>query len=278
MCASSAVKIRDYKKGDKISGRTIVDIVGRNNDFMVCTVSIYNGTGVHWISEDTYTFSDDQRTHLAAFNDRYDLVKKILPNDAGAVEALALALYNGLCSPDENPRVIFKGIDSQIAAVKEEASARTRVVYGISAVIAFVFLFAILLSYSLNIDPEKVLVQIPVTVLLLSAAFGSLGALSSVLLKLPKIEVSCYPGWFTAGFGGSTRIVFGSIFGMIALSAAYAGLILTSILDMPGGPLLIGFCGGFSERLAPELITMLEGGKTGRSEKKEGQPENTIVV
>jgi hypothetical protein len=226
---------------------------------MVYTVDRVQGVGVRWCSREAYTFSEQHRGHMAAFNGRYDVVKKVFPEDTGQVEALALDLFHGLCSPNQHPDSIFKAIDDRIAAAREEASSRTRAVYGVAAAVTAIVLFLILLWIaSLDIPAGGILGQVPPAALLVCAAFGTLGALASVLQKLRHVEVSYYPGFLTAAFGGCSRILLGSIFGVVAFLTAKAGLLLQSLLGVPGGDLLIGFGGGVSERLVPELLESIE--------------------
>ena len=182
MDPSKLKQLEAYQKGDELGGYKIYTIVGRNDDFMVCTIELQRGLGVHWRTRETHTLSEPQRGHLAAFNERYDLVKKVFPEDTGQVEALASALYQGLCPPAQEPGNIFKVIDTRISAAREEASSRTRAVYGVSAAVTAIVLFPILfLIASLDVSAGRLLGEVPLAALLVCAAFGTLGALASVL-------------------------------------------------------------------------------------------------
>jgi hypothetical protein len=252
-------QLEAYQKGDEFDGYTIFDIVGRNDKFMVYTVALERGIGVRWGCSDGYDFTEGQLRHVTAFNERYDMVKKVFLGENAQVEALALALFAGLCSPNQDSGDIFKAIDARIATAREEASSRTRAVYGGAAAVTAVVLFPLLLWIaSLNMAAGGLLGQVPPAALLVCAAFGILGALTSVLQKLRQVEVSHYPGFFTAAFGGCSRILLGSIFGVVAFLAAKAGLLLQSLLAVAGGDLLIGFGAGVSERLVPELLESIE--------------------
>lgn len=249
----------EYQIGDELDGARIATIVGQNDDFMVCTIEVPPGVGVHWRTREAYTFSEPQRGHLAAFGERFGLVKKVFPGDTGQVEALAFALYQGLRSPNQEPGSTFKAIDERIAAAREEASSRTRSVYGVAAAVTAIVLFPILLLLaSLGMSAGGLLGEVPPAALLVCAAFGALGALASVLQKLCQVEVSYYPGFLAAAFGGCSRILLGSIFGVVAFLAAKVGLLLQPVLGVPGGDLLIGFGAGVSERLAPELLERID--------------------
>jgi hypothetical protein len=248
-----------YQKGDDLGGHKISSIVGRNNTFMVCTIALPQGIGVYWLTHETYTFTERQRSYLAAFNERYDLVKKIFAGDAGQVEALASALYQGLCSQNQDPSSTFKAIDTRISAAREDATSRTRTVYGVAATVTTIVLSPMLFFIaSLEISSGRLLGDVTPAALLVCAGFGAIGALASALQKLRQVEVSYYPGFLTATFGGCSRIILGSIFGVAALLAARAGLFLQTLLVVPGGDLLIGFGAGVSERLVPELLKSIE--------------------
>ncbi len=257
-------EISELEVGDTISGHQIKTIVGRTDSFIVCTVDLPKGddVGVHWKSIDTFT--DEQRLQIAAFNNRYDDVKDTFQDDPNRVENLAFALYQGLCSPGNESGPFFGEIDKQLLAAKDVASTKTRTVYGVSAtVLTLIFVPAnILLALWVGPPEQTEIAGVPLTSILLAAAAGSTGSLASVLQKLRKLEVSHYPGRMTAGFGGCLRVVLGGIFGIVLFLGTTAGLLLSALNNIPGGILLVGFIGGVSERLVPEMISKLESSET----------------
>ena len=254
-------QLETYQKGDELVGGKISVIVGRNDDLMVCTIERPQvGVGVAWRTHEQYTLSEQQRDHLGAFHDRYYLVKKIFRgDDAMVVEQIAVALYRGLCLQNQDPGSIFTAIDATIAAAREEASSRTQAVYGMAAAVtAIVLLPTLFLTASLNMSAGQLLGEVPPAALLVCAAFGTLGALASVLQKLRQLEVPYYPGHFTAALGGCSRILLGSILAVVAFLAAKAGLLLQLVVGAPGGDLLIGILAGVSERLVPDFLESIE--------------------
>jgi hypothetical protein len=258
MSTVDAAALAAYKSGDELSGRKIRDIVGRNSELMVCTVDLASSgdVGVHWVSLDSVTLSVPQRNQIAAFNGRYDAVKKSFPGDPSEVEALALALYQGLCDPSEGS--VFAAIDAKLESAIEAASHKTRAIYGGAAVVGALIGLIVLGYLAVHTNDDVQFVRIPAVGLAFAAAVGSVGALASVLHKLRQIEVSHYPGFVTAAFGGCSRALLGAIFGGVLYVAASLGLALSALVDQPGGPLLLGFIGGISERMVPELVKQLE--------------------
>jgi hypothetical protein len=127
----------------------------------------------------------------------------------------------------------------------------------VTALVLFLVLLWIATSYT---SSGGILGEITPASLFVCAAFGALGALTSVLQKLHQVEVSYYPGFLTTVFGGCSRIFLGSIFGVVAFLAAKAGLLLSFLLGVPGGDLLIGLGGGVSERLVPEFLESIDSG------------------
>lgn len=254
--------IHDYQKGDDLGGGRISVIVGRCDDFFVCTIELFAGIGVRWLTDDAYRFSDEQLSFIGAFNDRYDLLKKHFVGEDFRIEALALCLYEGLSFPKRKPGRVFGAIDSLIGDAKEKASTRTRIVYAGSAAANTLVLSSLCLWLRTFEISDELLGGVPPSRMFECAAFGSLGALASVFQKLNHVKVSHYPGFGTAAFGGGSRILLGAIFGVAALLAAEAGLLFQNLLPVPGGPLLIGLMGGISERLVPELLESFEKKKT----------------
>jgi len=91
-----------------------------------------------------------------------------------------------------------------------------------------------------------------------AALLGSLGALISVLTRYSSMGVDHFPGRSLSMLGGAARIALGALFGPVAVLAAQAGLLLTLVLEKPGGPYLIAILAGFSERIVPDLLHKLD--------------------
>lgn len=267
MTTPGPIDIASFKSGLAVSGYTIRNLIGRNIDFAVCTViEDKGGTGIYWCTRDEYKFSNGQRAHLNAFNSRYDALRRGLLNSHGNIESLASCLYNALCAPDQKAEEAFAAIDNVILDARDTASSKTRVVYGISAagtaLVALAILGTQLQGFS-DLDPKK----FSSLGLLASASAGTVGALASVLEKLRKLEALRYPGALESGFAGGVRILVGIIFGTVAYTAAICGVALSALLSVSAGVLLIGFAGGASERLIPEIVEGLESSKTGSQQR-----------
>jgi hypothetical protein len=255
--------LTDYDKGDELGGNPIRAIVGRNEQFMVCTVDVEGaGLGVHWITADEYSFSDVQRELIGKFNGRYDDVYRHAPADLKRhyVESLAQLLYGGLASG--SPRAdLFDELDEDIARIATSV-VRPHYVAG-----AFVALVAITgLAACLSLIPNET-----VRVYVAACVMGALGSLISVLTKTKGMGVERFFLRSQAFFVGSGRIVLGVLYGPVAVLAAKAGVLFTVLLEKEEGVYLIAILAGFSERLVPDLLQKIEkqgGAATARSSKK----------
>lgn len=260
MTEVTAATIKAFRVGDDLNGYRISNIVGRTDDIIVCTVETARegDVGVHWLSTDSLTFSDRQRACVRALNERYDEFKRTFPGEPSHIEALATAFFQGICSEHHEPEAMFERLDARLLEAKQVASNRSRTVYGAAAAVAALLVVLVFAGLITVTDASVQLTGMPLSPLYTAAMFGAIGSLASVLQKLRGIEVSHYPGFQSAAFGGIARILLGGIFGGALYLGATVGVLLSALVTVPGGVALIGLVGGISERLVPEMVSQFE--------------------
>jgi hypothetical protein len=260
MGESTLAELDSLRVGADLNGYKVCNIVGKNDQFVVCTVELKKpgDVGIHWKTAKDIALTDQQRAYVHGLNIRYDPLKKAFPDDATQVEALAAAFYYGLCTPESSPEIVFARLDECLAEARKDASNRSRVVYGAAAAgaaLVAVLAFSMLIAFT---HSNAKLTGMELEPLYVAAVFGALGALASILQKLPSIEVSHYPGFQSVVFGGVARVLLGSLFGATMFLGATVGVLLSALIPITGGVPLIGLLGGISERLVPELISQFE--------------------
>lgn len=92
-----------------------------------------------------------------------------------------------------------------------------------------------------------------------AGAFGSTGALLSVLLRFRQIVVSRYSTKQSVMIEGVVRVVLGMAFGILFLMLQRGGFLMTIASSNDYATACLSVVAGFSERLIPSLIENLEG-------------------
>lgn len=83
---------------------------------------------------------------------------------------------------------------------------------------------------------------------------GVCGALISVLQRAQKLQISLYENNGSIVLQGIVRVGLGCVFGVIALIACKAGLLLNLMGETNSRLLILAIIAGFSERLVPDFI------------------------
>jgi hypothetical protein len=97
-----------------------------------------------------------------------------------------------------------------------------------------------------------------VDLLAISGGAGGVGAWASILQRASRLELGPLETPAHLQFQGVTRILIGTTFGIVAVAAMNAGLLLSSATQSLWTTGIATFVAGFSERLIPELITRIE--------------------
>jgi hypothetical protein len=96
---------------------------------------------------------------------------------------------------------------------------------------------------------------------IISAVAGALGALLSIILRMGKAHLDCSSGQQLHYLEASSRIIAGSISGVVMYLAIKAGVVGEAIFDAPNslsGQLLLAIIAGASERWMPSIISKFE--------------------
>lgn len=94
--------------------------------------------------------------------------------------------------------------------------------------------------------------------LMLAAVFGSIGAVLSVAIGLPKLEIKYDDLYQTIRLTGVTRIIIASIAAIISYFVVNADVAFGFAKDNDYGLRLLLILSGFSETLIPNLLRKLE--------------------
>lgn len=116
-------------------------------------------------------------------------------------------------------------------------------------------------------------------ILVVSATFGLLGSLVSVLLRLSDFDGSRRSRQFLLFTGGVLPVV-GAIFGVVVCALFASGIIGTSLVPEPATAetatiyfyMVAGFVAGFSERFARGLVDIFESNAGRHDDGSDGKP------
>ena len=134
--------------------------------------------------------------------------------------------------------------------------------------IAFLLLiFLPLLRRGLDLSPLTIgsLLNVDPSVLLLIAVVGALGSIASIMLRIRGSDFETYKStasdpwpWL---FFGLFKPVIGALFALFTFAAIKAGLLPVEVAEATEGWFIvtIAFIAGFSERLAPSILSSTEG-------------------
>ncbi len=238
--------VGSYRIGDITkTGETISLIHGQSLNVLVFEDA--NGrTG--WETETTTSHEHDTKIH-DEFNrlfSRCGVIKSVARKDRLTGE-LCRALFRALCE-SELPAAVghFGGVEARIG---QEAMFAARVIYATSGCVV-----ALLLWVLVGIVAYWYSAHETVTVLVLAAGAGSVGAWVSVMQRARKLTVRPFEEPYYLAFQGGSRIVLGAVFGAFMVVAVKAGLAFSILADTSWGLSAGAFIGGASERLVPELL------------------------
>lgn len=189
---------------------------------------------------------------LVEFERLRGLVFRIYPkqNWKDIQDELGSSLFNSLTAIDE-PKAIasFAGLNDRTL---RRAATDARLAYTVAATSA-VSIATLLgwIFYAFYPEPE-------VRIYGACGTFAALGAFASVILGLQKLTIDPLEKKQNMQAFGAFRIVVGILFAVFLIAAAKASLIAGFAVTTTASLLAYSFACGFSERLAPDLLTSLE--------------------
>lgn len=245
----STARVLQFKVGDThTSGEKIEFIYGHSADVIV----FKDGRGhVQWeTNADFLTRTQSVVHHL------YDRLQaraySCLPDGKKRqqlVDELAQALFLGLSEADETKAL--KYFDNTVGRIAHEAQIEGRFVYLIagSVTAGTILVVGLVAGQFAPVDARMVIV---------AASAASMGAWASILSRASRLELGPFETPANLRFQGVTRILLGTMFGIVAFVAMKTGQLVPSANTSAWASALTTFVAGWSERLVPEIISKVE--------------------
>lgn len=238
-----------YKVGDTAPGGNKVKQIYGQSD----TVFVFKS------EQDSVSYFIDaaeptplQTAALREFDDVHGLMVRVYPKaDWPTVQdELGSALYNALTASTEE--LTLTAFAPSRLRINKIASNRTRVQYALSSTVAAIVLaFASYLVYYFHQDPQ-------ISIFGACGGFAALGAFASVVLRITTVPVDPLEAGWVIKYQGASRVLIGVLFAAFLIAAAKANLIAGIAATTTAALLAYSFLCGFSERVAPELLSGLE--------------------
>lgn len=239
----------EYKHGDvALSGQTIEFIYGHSPDLIVYRDAL---GGIHWETADDCL----NEAGLLA-NQKYDELKArveaSLPQKRHKRfrDPLASALFLGLS--EQTAAAALAHFDHVAGEIKQQALEQGRVNYVFYSSIVSAFVLSVSLgALIITAEPKFGLFAV-------AGGAGAAGAWASVLQRVAKLELGAFDNPDVLMLQGVTRVILGTLFGIVSLLAIKAGILLSAAGSSFSAIALIAFLAGFSERFVPELLNAME--------------------
>jgi hypothetical protein len=239
-----------YKVGDKASsGRGIASIYGQSAS---CGVYKDEDGRIH-----IETISSESTPAEACANRRYDelvaYADDFLPAQAvrKVRDRLGYCLFNGMTAANEASAMAC--FESAARSIDRAIALRTRLWYLAPATVLAFGVICTVLALSVWL-PTRIGARVFVGVV-----GGVIGSWTSVVQRVGRLEpVTALESAASYGLQGGTRILLGCVFGVLAVAAIAANVVLGFWGDTRAALYLVAFAGGFSERFVPELLRQIE--------------------
>ena len=239
----------EYKKGDLTeAGEVICQIIGSCPYFIV-----YQGkdVGVRWEVDDNAI-----PAHLNTCLERYDTIDHLIYFDTPRKERTSYSISNGsalflsVTSEDDESRL--DSFELIYGRIFNAIQTRGRISYVVASTILTTIISLIVCLVYL-IYPSHSLFPF-----LLGWGMGSIGALLSIYHRCNSIVVSPKSCRAQHGFLGVSRVILGSISGMLFVVLVKANLLMGVLEQSIASISILSALSGFSERYFPNLMNNLE--------------------
>lgn len=161
---------------------------------------------------------------------------------------LTIGLRSKLKGDDIDPSEAFRPVHAYIEKTVNSVAAYYLILFVTLASIGVMLGSGMIYKlYSTPLTPN-------LNVFLIGLFGGVCGALISVLQRAQKLQISLYENNGTIVLQGIVRVGLGCAFGVIALIACKAGLLLNLMSESNSRLLILAIIAGFSERLVPDFI------------------------